>query len=156
MVDKVIAIGVRAGRGGEVDAILFADGLRGVVISVQTDERWMKVFEVPSNAMWQVASRVDSDENGEEDVSMFLLCFIMSSCKNKRVNDYLRTVLTTVVILSSSAGQMSGQLANPKYTNDHLPSKSFSVNGFPSCVVNENGPPTLGRPYCRLARSFSV
>ena len=63
---------------------------------------------------------------------------------------------TTAVILSSSAGQMSGQLVKPKYTRLHFPSSSFSVNGAPVCDVRVKGPPILGRPYCVAARSFSI
>jgi hypothetical protein len=68
---------------------------------------------------------------------------------------YVPTLFKTDPILSSSAGQMSGQLVKPKYTNDHFPRRSFSVKGSPVDDVNEKGPPTCGRPYCLLFRSFS-
>lgn len=68
----------------------------------------------------------------------------------------LPTLSNTAPTLSSSAGHISGQFVNPKYTSDHFPSKSFSVKGSLVERVREKGPPTCGRPYCRILRSFST
>lgn len=68
------------------------------------------------------------------------------------------SISTTSVILSSSSGQMSGQLVKPKYIRVQWPRRSCSVNSFPSWSSSEKGPPMRGLPvFVDLAAAcFSV
>jgi hypothetical protein len=122
-----------------------------------TNEGRVEICEVTSDSIEGVSRRVNGYEYRLKDRAVPFLygwCSCEKSDQTRRIA--IPKVETASPILSNSAGQISGQCVNPKYTKFHLPIKSFSVKELPKCDIRSKGPPTDGRPIEHSSRSFSA
>ena len=155
MVDQVVPSWISVGRCGEVDSVCFAYCLCGIVVAVQPHKWGVEILKILGDARRAIPRWVHRYKDGQDYIPMFFF-YRQCSYEKKENMQHLRVDFNTVVTLSNSVGQISGQLVKPKYTKDHLPSSSFWENGLPSCVASEKGPPMCGLPNDFKPRSRST
>lgn len=80
MVDEVVTLGICIRRGGEVDAVGFACGFHGFIVTRETDDTRVKVCEICLHLRDRVSCRVNRDEYRLEDCPIILLCIWCGEC----------------------------------------------------------------------------
>lgn len=78
--DEVVALGICVRRSGEVDAVGFACGFHGCIVTCETDDTRVKVHEICLHLRDRVACRVNRDEYGLEECPIIFLCILYYEC----------------------------------------------------------------------------